>query len=422
MSDFDVIVIGGGQAGLGIGYYLQQAGHRFVILERGRVGETWRSQRWDSFAVNTPNWSNGLPGDPYDGDQPDGFYHRDELVASFERYVAKFDLPVRSGTTVTAVDREDGEAFLVTATDAAGSSDALITRNVVVASGILQTPKIPAVADRFSDTVTQLHAANYRNAGALPDGGVVVIGGGQSGCQIAADLLGSGRTVYLCTSRVGRLPRRYRGRDILDWWVDTGMWNMTVDDLPDAAMQFAAQPQVSGVGRYGSTLSLQYLAGQGLRLLGRLSDVTDGILVTDDRLDEYLAFADDRSAHFKADIDHYIATVGLEAPPPEDDPIDAPADPGVADVASTELDLVGAGVSTVIWCTGFTASFDWLHLPVLDDDGRPRHERGVADVGGIYFLGFPWLHTRKSGVIYGIEEDAGHIAAAIDTRLGALVD
>ena len=406
MTVLDVAVVGGGQAGLGIGYCLQQAGHTFVILERGRVGETWRSQRWDSFAVNTPNWSNGLPGLPYDGDEPDGFWHRDELVAYFERYATEFGLPVQEDTIVRSVEGTRSGGFRVSAVGSEGAEQSIEARSVVVASGLMQSPKIPGVSSQFPASVKQLHAADFRSSNQLPDGSVVVVGGGQSGCQIAEDLIMAGRRVYVCTSRVARLPRRYRGKDILEWFADMGLWDVAVGDLPDPAMEFAAQPQVSGVGRYGSTLSLQHMQRQGVRLMGRLSGVTDGVMSTNDSLAEHIAYADDFSAEGKAGIDRYIEEHRVAAPPAAHDPIDAPAGPEVAAAGLTKLDLAEAAVGAVIWCTGFTVSFEWLHFPVLEDIGHPIHRRGVTEVPGIFFLGFPWLHSRKSGVIYGINEDA----------------
>ena len=418
MLERDVMVVGAGQAGLGIGRLLQEAGYSFEILERGRVGETWRSQRWDSFALNTPNWANGLPGYPYDDGPGDAFGLRDELVAYFERYVAAFDLPVREHTTVTRIDGQDDGMFVVEAAIAGNGTERFLAREVVLASGILQTPKIPAVAGRFPAWIVQLHTADYRSPPALPEGGVVVVGGGQSGCQIAEDLIRAGRDVYLCTSRVGRLPRRYRGRDMLEWFDELGLWDMTLDELPDPEMQFAAQPQVSGVGRHGSTLSLQHLSDEGVHLMGRLSDVVDGVLTTDDSLEDHIRFADEVSAKGKADVDAYIEAHGIEAPEAELDPIDEPAGPEVVAAGLTEVDLRGAGIRSVVWCTGFTAHFDWVHLPITDDNGHPIHRRGVSHVPGLYFLGFPWLHSRKSGVIHGIEEDAGYLMERIAERLG----
>ena len=415
MNDFDVVVVGGGQAGLGVGYYLQAASRKFVIFERGRVGETWRSQRWDSFAVNTPNWANALPGDPYEGDERDGFYHRDELIEYFELYADKLALPVVEGVTVTAVEvNRDG--FLVTCEDSAGEVDAVTAANVVVASGIMQAPKIPAIRERFPEWLIQIHASDYRSPENLPPGAVVVIGGGQSGCQISMDLIRGGREVYLCTSKVGRLRRRYRQRDAVEWGEDMGFWDLPVEELSDPAIQFAAQPQVSGVGRFGSTLSLQSMARDGVHLMGRLSEVEDGVLKTDHSLAEHIDFADQRSAEFTRMIEDWISSNGMSAGPIEDDPNDEPAGPEVAESGITELDLRDAGVGSVIWCTGFTADFDWINAQVTDENGRPRHKRGISPVPGIYFLGFPWLHSRKSGILHGIDEDARFIAKAIAAR------
>ena len=415
MNHFDVVVIGGGQAGLGAGYYLRAAGRKFVIFESGRVGETWRSQRWDSFAVNTPNWANLLPGDRYDGDEPDGFYRRDELVDYFEAYAGKFELPVVEGVTVTGVVAS-GDVFRVTCENATGAVETVTAANVVVASGIMRKPKVPGIRERFPESLAQIHASDYRAPGDLPPGAVVVIGGGQSGCQISMDLIHASRYVYLCTSKVGRLRRRYRQRDVVEWAEDMGFWDVPVEDLSDAAIQFAAQPQVSGVGRFGSTLSLQSMARDGVQLMGRLSDVEDGVLKTDDSLAEHIAFADERSAEFTGMIENWIISSGTSAGPIEDDPNDEPAGAEVARSGITELDLVEADVGSVIWCTGFTADFDWIHARVTDESGRPVHQRGISRVPGLYFLGFPWLHSRKSGIIHGIDEDARFIAESIAAR------
>ena len=418
MSEFDVIVVGAGQAGLGIGYLLQQSETRFTILERGEIGESWRSQRWESFAVNTPNWMNGLPGSPYDGIAPDGFHLRDQLVASFERHAERHSLPIRRGVTVERVEASEGSpGFEVHSVDAQGRQRVLLTRSVVVATGLMQSPKIPAIAGTFPSSVVQLHASEYRAPGLLPDGAVIVVGSGQSGCQIADDLATSGRAVYLCTSKVARVPRRYRGRDALEWMTDLGKWAETVSDLPDPRMEFAAQPQVSGVGRLGKTLSLQALQQQDIRLMGRLQSVSDGRVHTDDGLAAHIAFADAFSADFKRTIDTHIDSHSLDYPAADVDPADAPAGPEVPAAGMMALDLEEADVGTVIWCTGFTTSFDWLRAPVIDEHGRPIHRRGVSPVPGIYFLGFPWLHTRKSGIIYGIEEDARHVEEAIAAHL-----
>lgn len=314
----------------------------------------------------------------------------------------------------------DGDAFFVRARAANADVEEIVAKNVIVASGIMQTPKYPPLRDQLPAWLTQLHTADYRNPSALPNGAVVVVGGGQSGCQIAEDLLAAGRDVYLCASRVGRLPRRYRGREFLEWWKENGFWDVTREQLEDPAIARAAQPIISGVGRYGHTLSLQQLARDGVTLLGRLEDIDGDRLLLDDKLAEYLAFADNASARFKTDIDDYIARAGLTSPPNDPDPADDPYDGTSITDAPTSLDLRAAGVSTVIWSTGFSTDFSWLHLPVLNEEALPVHERGISDVPGVYFLGFPWLHKRTSGIIRGIEEDAGFIAQNIEARLSAV--
>lgn len=416
MIEFDVVVIGAGSAGLGVGYHLGAAGVDFVIVERGEIGESWRSQRWDSFAVNTPNRINGLPGSPYDGDDPEGFWQRDQLVEFFESHAARHSLPIRTGTTVVGVSAFD-DWFVVETVDRDGVTGSLTARSVVVASGGQLAPKIPPISGRFPESIAQLHAADYRSPEALPEGAVLVIGSGQSGCQIVEDLVEAGRTVYLCTSRVARVPRRYRGRDVLDWMIDVGLMDQQVEDLADPMMQFAAQPQVSGVGPRGRTVSLQELQRQGVRLMGRLSDVTDGVLTTDDGLADHISFADAFSIELKQIINNFVRENGIDVPPGEVDPRDIAAGPDVAAAGLVSLDLAAQGVSTVVWCTGFGGVFSWLQVPAIDAHGRPMHVRGASPVPGIYFLGLPWLHTRKSGLIHGIDEDARWIAESVVARV-----
>lgn len=409
----DVVVVGAGQAGLGVAYFLKRQGRRFVVLEQGRIGETWRSQRWNSFTVNTPNWLNGLPGTPYVGPEPDGFYRRDELVAAFERHAQDLELPVRTGVAVTSVDASAAGGFEVRTKLRGNAAQTLTARNVVVAAGALRVPKTPSLSAELPVDVHQIHSANYRSAGTLPPGAVAVVGSGQSGVQIAEDLCQTGRTVYLFTSRVPRLPRRYRGRDVLAWWAEMGFLDVTPADLADPEMRFVAQPQISGIGRYGHTLSLQKLAGDGVELRGRLVSIEGDTLVPDDQLADHARFADERSAMFKADIDAYLEREGKFPSPLEDDQADSPADLTRLGMGTSGVDLRSAGIGSVIWATGFKADFSWIRLPVFDDDGRPVHERGVSPISGLYFLGFPWLHSRKSGLIAGIEEDAGHVAESI---------
>jgi len=413
----DAVVVGAGQAGLGTSYFLNRLGLDHVVLERDRVAESWRSQRWDSFSVNTPNALNALPGDRATGPQADGFYTRGELVESFVRYARRFALPLREGVEVVAVEQDPaGAGFRVAARDRSGTTETLRTRNVVVASGIMNKPKVPEFGAALPDTVAQIHTARYRSPAQLPPGAVVVVGSGQSGVQIAEELLAAGRKVYLATSRVGRCRRRYRGRDVDEWLWESGFFDLPRGEVADPAVIGRAQPQVSGVGRYGHSLSLQSLARDGAMLLGRLVAVEGTTLRFDDSLKDNIRFADADSAEAKVLVDRYIAAQGIAAPPPEDDPADRPWTDLDGVTAPLSLDLAAAEVGTVIWCTGFAADFSWLRLPVLDDTGRPHHDGGVSPVPGLYFIGFPWLRRRKSGIICGVEDDAAFIAGQVARR------
>ena len=414
----DAVVIGAGQAGLAASYYLIQRGLSHIVLERGRIGETWHRQRWDAFALNTPNWLNALPGAPYDGPAPDGFADASALADAFAAYAERFALPVGTGVEVTSVRAEVGtDGFLVDTRSYAGARATVAARNVVVAAGAQHRPKVPACASKLPAAVTRLHAASYRNAAALPAGAVVVVGSAQSGCQIAEDLSAAGRRVYLATGRSGRIPRRYRGRDIDAWLWDMGDFEATPAGLDDPSAIRVAQPQVSGVGRLGHTLSLQSLAADGVTLLGRLADVDGHLLLFDDSLADNIRFADEKSAAVKRDIDAYIDGEGIVAPPGEIEAADRPWTDAAGVASPSRLDVCAADISTLIWCTGFRADFPWLHLPVLDADGRPRHRDGVSPVPGLFFLGVPWLRKRKSGLVCGVAEDAAVIVNHIAARL-----
>ncbi len=414
MTTLDSVVVGAGQAGLGVSHFLQRDGRKHVVLERGRIGESWLSQRWDSFRLNTPNFMNGLPGFPYDGPEPGGFCARDELVSYFQRYVERFRLPVREGVSVTSVERAEGEEEFIVSTRSEGQGEeALSSRSVVVAAGVQQTPKYPAFRARIPPYIVQLHTAEYRSSAAIPPGAVVVVGSGQSGCQIAEDLLRAGRTVYLCTSKVGRVPRRYRGRDVLEWWVDMKWLEVTLESLEDKSISRAAQPQISGLGRLGHTVSLQQLGREGVVILGRLLDVEGGALILSDEAAGHVRFADEFSQRMKNIIDAYMGKAGIVPPPLEDDPADLPDAQGECVSPLRSLNLREAGVSAVIWSTGFTGDFSWIHLPVFDAEGKPMHQRGVSPVRGLYFVGFPWLESRGSGILYGVGKDAEYIAGRI---------
>jgi len=410
-APLDAAVIGAGQAGLAASRSLARAGVEHLVLERGRIGESWRSQRWDSFCLNTPNWSNGLASRPFHPDAPHEFGHRDELISYFEQYARQFELPVREQAAVTALERRPAGSYTV-----AIEGEVLQTKTVILATGGMSRPKVPSMARQLPGKIVSLSAGTYRNPTALPDGAVIVVGSGQSGCQIAEDLLEAGRRVYLSVSRVGRVPRVYRGRDILEWWRDMGFLEVTLDELEDPSVQFATQPQVSGTAG-GHTVSLQSLARDGATLLGRVDAVDGTALTLAGNLRECIAFADEKARTFKTAIDEYIAHNAIEASPSAPDP----GEPALPDLAGSDrlstLDLESAGVGTVIWCTGFDADWSWVNVAVFDEHGRPRHQAGISESPGLYFLGMPWLAKRKSGILFGVSEDAERIVQHIERHV-----
>lgn len=407
----DVVVVGAGQAGLVVSYLLTQANIHHLVLERGDIGESWRSQRWDSFCLNTPNWSNGLVGMEFHPEVPDGFGHRDQLIAYFERYARTHDLPIRPHSNVTTLDNLSTGGYTLQT-----EVGTLHSTAVVLATGGLSRPRVPDLARRLSADFMSVSAGTYRNPDALPDGAVVVVGSGQSGCQIVENLLSAGRHVYLCASRVGRVPRVYRGRDIVDWMRNMGFLEVKVDELEDPSLQFAAQPQVSGTDG-GHTVSLQSLARDGATLLGRVLDVDGHILKLDDNFQDYIDFADEKSQDFKAAIDNFIERNGIDA----DAPLLDPGEPAYLDLEGSDdidtLDLRRSGVASVIWCTGYDADWSWVRVDVFDERGQPRHRAGITECPGLYFIGLPWLTKRKSGILYGVSEDAKNIVQHIEKYL-----
>ena len=408
----EAVVIGGGQAGLAISYYLTQQGRTHVVLEQAsQIAPAWRHGRWDSFTLVTPNWTVRLPGFPYQGSDPDGFMPRADVVRHLEQYAASFQAPVRYGVQVTAVDPvRDGQGYRVSTADGAP----YVAATVVVATGSFQFPKPSPFSGALPPETLQLHSSHYRNPSALPPGAVLVVGSADSGCQIAEELNESGRRVYLCVGRAVRRPRRYRGKDVMFWGVTRGTAEQTADQLPSPSARFAANAQLSG--KYGGhTLNLHQLARDGVTLLGRLMGVDSDRIALAPDLQENLANADQASEDFKKGVDEFVRSTGMDVPEPELDPVDeVRSDAGKH--APATLDLKAAGITTVLWATGYGFDYSWVHLPVYDAYGLPVQQRGVTKFPGLYFLGMNFLYNRKSGILLGIGEDAAHIAAAIAVR------
>lgn len=408
-SILDAVVVGAGWAGLGVSHALNQAGLRHCVFERGRIGETWRIQRWDSFRMNTPNRVTVMPGDRYDGADPDGFLTRDRFIALLEDFAVRNRLPVRTGTPVTELvqDEESGGYCLAT------PDGALRAQNVVIASGSLNRPRRPAAADGLPPALIQMDASDYRNPAALPAGAVLIVGSGQSGGQIAEDLVLAGRRVYLATSRIRRFPRRYRGQDIVQWLLQTGLMDVPRRDFVEPSGRIPPRPLLGAI----HTISLQSLSAQGVVLLGRFTGVADGVRLTfADDLTNNMTFADEASDKLKRKIDDFIEQNGLQAPAAEADPAEIIA-PRLPTPPIRSLDPAERGVSTVIWCTGFEGDYRWVRLPgVLDARGQPVHEESVAILPGIYFAGLDFAVTRRSGTILAVAEEARRIVQHITAR------
>ena len=405
MRKTDVVIIGAGQAGLATSYYLSQSAIEHVVLDRATVADSWRNRRWDSFTLNIPNWSFTLPGFSYDGPDPDGFMTREAIVERFTRYAGVIDAPVEGGIDVTALAQTADGAYRLTTT--AGPIGA---RAVVVATGAYQRRHLPA--NTLDAKILQISTDQYRNARQLEEGGVLVVGSGQSGCQIAEDLLDDGRRVWLATGSCGWMPRRYRGRDNVAWRMDMRMFDETVEQL-GYATRHACPPIQTGVGR-DRDLNLRTLHDAGVTLTGRfLSGEGTTVRLADD-LPQNAARGDEFARRFIDRVETYIRSAGIEAP--ASPPFQAVT---AIDPAPTEIDLTAERITTVIWATGFSLDFSWMAVDLNIRDGYPEQTQGVSRYPGLYFMGLQLMHTRKSGLIFGVGEDAAHVAASAAAHLGA---
>ncbi|GAC1607869.1 MAG: MSMEG_0569 family flavin-dependent oxidoreductase [Mycobacteriales bacterium] len=402
-----VAVIGGGQAGLSLSWWLRQHRVDHVVLERHRVGHEWRNSRWDSFCLVTPNWQCDLPGFPYAGDDPDGFMVKDEIVGYLEAYAHSFDPPVLEGVDVTAVRRSDDGRFSVTTSHGEVRADA-----VVVATGGYHRPIVPAFAEQLAPSVTQLHSCEYRNAQQLPDGAVLVVGSGQSGAQIAEDLHLAGRRVHLAVGDAPRCARFYRGRDVVAWLHDMGQYDLPVTRHPlGEAAREKTNHYVTGRDG-GRDIDLRSFALDGMQLYGRAVDADATTVRFQPGLRTLLDASDDVYNSINTSIDRWIEARGIDAPAQAAYvPVWEPAR------EATSLDLVADGVTAIVWCIGFRPDWSWLHVPVLAPSGHPVHDRGISPVPGLAFLGLPWLHTWGSGRFASVGRDAEHIASALVAHL-----
>ncbi len=398
-----VAVVGGGQAGLAVSWHVSHHGIEHLVVERHRVGYDWRERRWDSFCLVTPNWQCQLPGFPYPGDDPDGFMDVGGVISYLEEYAARTQPPLVEGVSVRRLRGAEGGGYELLTSEGKVRAD-----QVVVATGPYNRPVIPAVANSIPAGITSLHSSEYRRPADLPSGAVLVVGSGQSGCQIAEDLHLAGRQVHLAVGSAPRVARRYRGKDVVLWLEEMGYYRTTIDDHP---LGEGARRNVNHylTGRDGGhDIDLRAFALEGMRLHGRLTGAEGATLRFADDLGERLDHADHVSESIKDSVDRFIGTAGVAAPEEARyRPVWQPP------VGPTSLPLEEAGVGAVVWSTGFRPDHSWIDLPIFDGAGRAVHSRGVTPADGVYIVGLPWLHTWGSARFSGIAADTEHVAAAV---------
>jgi len=409
VETIDTLVVGGGQAGLAMSKHLSDHCVPHLVLERARIAERWRSERWDSLVANGPAWHDRFPGMEFSAIDGDAFAPNEAVADYFVAYAERIAAPVRSGVEVTAVRRNDGRPGFRAET----SKGVIEARNVVAATGPFQRPVFPDLVPKDAG-VTQIHSNAYRNPDQLPDGAVLVVGAGSSGVQIAEELLGSGRRVYLSVGPHNRPPRRYRGIDFV-WWLGVlGKWEAQFAEAGKEHVTIA----VSGANG-GHTIDFRNLAANGMTLLGVTIGFEDGVLTFAPDLAGNIARGDANYLSVLDEADAYAVRNGLDLP---DDP-DARHMGPVPDCVTNpilKLDLTAAGVMSIIWATGYTLDFGWLKVDAFDQNGKPKHQRGISSEPGVYFLGLPWLSRRGSSFIWGVWQDAKFIADQIATQRGYL--
>jgi putative flavoprotein involved in K+ transport len=402
-----VAIIGGGQAGLSVSWYLSRAGIDHEVLEAQTPVHAWADSRWDNFTLVTPNWHCKLPGYTYDGPDPDGFMTRDEVVDWLQGWLQTFDAPLRTHTRVTKLAQRVEGGFTLTLESPSGT-ELLTCENAVIATGGYPLPVMPAYAPSLDPGITQIHSEQYRNAGQLPYGAVLVVGTGQSGAQIAEDLHLAGRQVHLAVGNAPRVARFYRGRDCMTWLSDMGLYDRAAQQYPGGKAAIEKTNHYVTGRDGGRDVDLRQFAVEGMKLYGALADGKDATLAFEPTLRTALDHADAVYNSICSDIDAYIDREGITAPPPSRYvPVWEP------DTEPTTLDLAAEGVTSIVWAIGYRPDYRWIEASAFDGAGRPMQTRGVTSVPGLSFVGLPWMHTWGSGRFLGIDRDASYVAAAI---------
>lgn len=402
VETIDTLVVGAGQAGIALSEHLGKQGIPYLVLEKNRIAEAWRTSRWDALVTNGPVWHDRFPNLEFEGNAPDEFVSKDRVAAYIEDYAGMVNAPVRTGVEVTRAERlPDRAGFRVETTDGV-----IEAARIVSATGAFQHPVIPPIVPKDS-AVTQMHSASYRNPDQLEDGSVMVVGAGSSGAQIADELNLAGRKVFLSVGPHDRPPRRYRGRDFV-WWLGVlGLWDMAAQEPGTEHVT------ISVSGAYGGrTMDFRRLAGEGVTLLGRTASYADGTLSFADDLQANVAAGDANYFEMLDAADAYATQMGLDLPL-EPEAREMFPDPDSLTNPISSLDFAKEGITTIIWATGFKQDFDWLKVDAFDEKGAPIHQRGVSKELGIYFLGLPWQSRRGSTFLWGVWHDAKFIADQI---------
>ncbi len=411
MEQVSTVVIGAGHAGLAASYFLSERSIDHVVLERGEVANSWRNERWESLRLLTPNWQTRLPGLPYEGPDPDGYMTMGEVVELIERFGKESGAPVRTGADVSSLRRTEAGYDVTT------SVGEFRCTTVVIATGACNKPSVPGFSDGVPSSVEQLTTFEYRTPDTLPDGGVLVVGASATGVQLAAEIRRSGRPVTLSVGEHVRLPRSYRGRDVLWWMESSGVWDERYDEVDDLTRaRRLPSPQLVGTPERAS-LDLNALTEMGVELVGRWATVRDGQALFSGGLRNVFSLADLKMQRLLGNFDDWARDQGLDA---ELDPPERPEPTRVPESTRWQLDLNSGEIRSVVWATGYRPDYTWLEVPALDAKGHLRHDGGVVDSPGLYALGLPVLRRRKSTFIHGIEDDAreviDHLAGYLAVR------
>jgi len=400
-----VIIVGGGQAGLSMSYTLKEKEIPHLIFDRGQTGDSWR-KRWDNFTLVTPNWQCEMPGYKYSGSEPHGFMNREQVVQFVQDYARSFDPPLKNGVEVFRVKKKSEEYIVET------SIGNYRCYQVIIAAGAFHDVFIPPVAKKLPSHIQNMHSSQYRNASSMPDQGIMVVGSGQSGCQIAEDLHLEGKKVHLCIGDAPKSPRNYRGRDVVDWLDDMNYYDRPIDSFPDPeAVRKKTNHYLTGRDG-GREIDLRAFALEGMKLYGVFKDADENKIYFGDNLTKDLDNADNSAQSIKDRIDIYIEENNIQAP--TEAPYVAPWRP---EDETESIDLVKEDIGVIIWCVGYKTDFSWIDIPVFTEKGYPIYERGVTNEEGLYFLGLPWMYTWGSGRFSGITQDAWYLAERVAEKM-----